>query len=778
MPFPDGSGTSGDPFVGHNYYGGQGAVATGTAGAPTEAPDGWLAGLAPPSADVAGLPDYLVNPSHYVPPPDPRAPEQPQPAPAPPIQSFEPPELQLSPSLDTKIKCTRCGKMNAPDATKCVQCGKSLAAEQQARRARVNASAVEEPARSVVLFGTGLPLSLSAAPGKNGLFWKVACKTGMLALSPGPGQTDLDVPLELTPDLFDSMLEAYEKKAFPYVTVPETHANGALENTGYVKALEKLSKEQLLADSRITQAGKDVIQGDPEDTEYLLAGINFTDPKAKEKADNGSIPDTSVGVKFGYRYKRTGEKFKAALEHLALTPIPWVDGLIPFNAEAALTAQEPQDDAIFDGVFTEVNLATDVRTRGDFDPTAARAALMNLQPGDEWCWEYEVRVQRLNTPNGDAAQGDGPYFLLNAPGGKGDEYSSQPTLYSDLESLMSAVSDGVARCQQRRAADKARMDAIRAQVGPVESAAGYSAQADDTWDPGDDLELYLAGPPAAVREKLASKNQALDDGSYPIRNISDLKKAIQAFGRAGDKGKVMTWIKRRAKALGAENLLPDSWKTANASVQDVERGLSGSDQLDSLSLSDPGATHAMPDENEITLESILAQQQALIERLEARLEERDTQLSAANQQIGTLSDSDHDAKVLKKLRRLEGTLPPSVLMAAAQVYRADRPSRQPDENGGLNLSVQATVNGTETEHKLGTPSEIVDFMLSAIPAGTEEQANAATVLAAVNEGLDSFHLSAHDEANGSPAAREQLARESVMAWRREHGLPVAESAAA
>jgi hypothetical protein len=776
-PFPDGSGTSGNPFAGHNFYGGQGVPVTGVVGVPTEAPSGWPAGLTPPSTDVTGLPDYLVNPSRYVPAPDPRAPEQPQPAPAPPIQSFEPPELQLSPSLDTKIKCTRCGKMNAPDATKCVQCGKSLAAEQQARRARVNASAVEEPAHSVVLFGTGLPLSLSAAPGKNGLFWKVACKTGTLALSPGPGQTDLDVPLQLTPDLFDSMLEAYEKKAFPYVTVPETHANGALENTGYVKALEKLSKEQLLADSRITQAGKDAIQGDPEDTEYLLAGINFTDPKAKEKADNGSIPDTSVGVKFGYRYKRTGEKFKAALEHLALTPIPWVDGLIPFNAEAALSAQEPQDDAIFDGVFTEVNLATEVRSRGDFDPAGARAVIMALQPGDEWCWEYCVRVQRLNTPASDAAQGDGSYFLVNAPGPGLDYTDRTPQLYTDIESVMSAITDAVSAELQRRADEKARMDAMRPQSAPVE-AAGYSAQADDAWDPGDDLELYLAGPPAAVREKLANKNQALDDGSYPIRNISDLKKAIQAFGRASDKGKVMAWIKRRAKALGAENLLPDSWKTANASVQDVERGLSGSDQLDSLSLSDPGATHAMPDENEITLESILAQQQALIERLEARLEERDTQLSAANQQIGTLSDSDHDAKVIKKLRRLEGTLPPSVLMAAAQVYRADRPSRQPDENGGLNLSVQATINGAETEHKLGTPSEIVDFLLSAIPAGTEEQANAATVLAAVNEGLDSFHLSAHDEANGSPAAREQQARESVMAWRREHGLPVAESAAA
>lgn len=62
------------------------------------------------------------------------------------------------------------------------------------------------------------------------------------------------------------------------------------------------------------------------------------------------------------------------------------------------------------------------------------------------------------------------------------------------------------------------------------------------------------------RKKLAKKKEAMPDGSFPIRNTSDLKNAIQAVGRAKDPEKAKAWIKKRAKALGKEDLLPDTWK--------------------------------------------------------------------------------------------------------------------------------------------------------------------------------------------------------------------------
>lgn len=61
------------------------------------------------------------------------------------------------------------------------------------------------------------------------------------------------------------------------------------------------------------------------------------------------------------------------------------------------------------------------------------------------------------------------------------------------------------------------------------------------------------------RSSDASSGAALPDGSYPIENKSDLANAIQAYGRAKDKAKAKAHIISRAKALGAENSLPESW---------------------------------------------------------------------------------------------------------------------------------------------------------------------------------------------------------------------------
>ena len=60
------------------------------------------------------------------------------------------------------------------------------------------------------------------------------------------------------------------------------------------------------------------------------------------------------------------------------------------------------------------------------------------------------------------------------------------------------------------------------------------------------------------RQELAKQGLAMPDGGYPIRNRSDLLNAISAYGRGKNKPEVKKWIKRRAKALNAENLLPEN----------------------------------------------------------------------------------------------------------------------------------------------------------------------------------------------------------------------------
>lgn len=64
---------------------------------------------------------------------------------------------------------------------------------------------------------------------------------------------------------------------------------------------------------------------------------------------------------------------------------------------------------------------------------------------------------------------------------------------------------------------------------------------------------------AEERDRLAKEGKALPDGSFPIANVGDLRNAIQAIGRAADPAKAKAHIKKRARDLGKEDLIPDDW---------------------------------------------------------------------------------------------------------------------------------------------------------------------------------------------------------------------------
>lgn len=61
------------------------------------------------------------------------------------------------------------------------------------------------------------------------------------------------------------------------------------------------------------------------------------------------------------------------------------------------------------------------------------------------------------------------------------------------------------------------------------------------------------------RKELAQQGKALPDGSFPIEDKADLHNAIQAFGRASDKGKAKAHIVASAKELGETAMLPENW---------------------------------------------------------------------------------------------------------------------------------------------------------------------------------------------------------------------------
>lgn len=84
-----------------------------------------------------------------------------------------------------------------------------------------------------------------------------------------------------------------------------------------------------------------------------------------------------------------------------------------------------------------------------------------------------------------------------------------------------------------------------------------------------------------TRKEMATKGQALGDGSYPISDESDLRNAIQAHGRAKDKAATKVHIMKRAVALGKEDLIPVSW----VSKEDIEKAKAGEKSADDNFLS-------------------------------------------------------------------------------------------------------------------------------------------------------------------------------------------------
>ena len=66
------------------------------------------------------------------------------------------------------------------------------------------------------------------------------------------------------------------------------------------------------------------------------------------------------------------------------------------------------------------------------------------------------------------------------------------------------------------------------------------------------------------REEYAKKGYALPDGSFPIRDVGDLRNAIRSYGRAPKEKKaaVRRHIIKRARGLARTDLIPESWMKA------------------------------------------------------------------------------------------------------------------------------------------------------------------------------------------------------------------------
>ena len=69
-----------------------------------------------------------------------------------------------------------------------------------------------------------------------------------------------------------------------------------------------------------------------------------------------------------------------------------------------------------------------------------------------------------------------------------------------------------------------------------------------------------------ARRRMAESGEAMPDGSFPIANRADLRNAIQSVGRASNYEAARRHIISRARALGAEDMLPEDWRGSKKSM--------------------------------------------------------------------------------------------------------------------------------------------------------------------------------------------------------------------
>jgi phage I-like protein len=202
--------------------------------------------------------------------------------------------------------------------------------------------------------------------------WKPIIREGEWKFSPS-ANGPVDKPIKVVRDgqsdrkkLIISMAELkenFEAGAVEHVTIPASHADTVLENTGFIRKL------------RITE--------DDQGRAVLEAGMEFTEPDVKEKALRGTIANTSAGILYDYVHKETGNKFRSVLAHAALTNRPWLNGMKPFginasedNLEIIGFSEEPiESSERREDMPEKVESTIDLSELGFADADALKAAL-------------------------------------------------------------------------------------------------------------------------------------------------------------------------------------------------------------------------------------------------------------------------------------------------------------------------------------------------------------------------------------------------------------------
>lgn len=268
----------------------------------------------------------------------------------------------------------------------------------------------------------------------------------------------------------------------------------------------------------------------------------------------------------GYQYFHTGALRTADGVDVTVGQLTLAGGHAPMTANAAAAAKHYDDtqSAIADvhagedsyGIWVAGSL------RPGVTPEQIRAFRASAPSGD---WRSIrgrlelVAVCQVNVPGFPVARAQvasGAVVSLVAAG-----VLHEPVSISQVDGELIVL-------KRKKALAELRVASLRARKKTAMVAAATSAE--ERLLNVDEYVASFKTIPPAKREKLAKAGKALPDGSYPIENVADLKRAIAAYGRAKNKAATRRHIAKRARALGKADLIPDRWVLAIAEAYSSE----------------------------------------------------------------------------------------------------------------------------------------------------------------------------------------------------------------
>ena len=151
-------------------------------------------------------------------------------------------------------------------------------------------------------------------------------------------------------------------------------------------------------------------------------------------------------------------------------------------------------------------------------------------------------------------------------------YTAEPHEISLVD--LPCVRDATFEVIKNGVVEKRAFAARREAAAPDQETDAVTAPIDQTLDATDAaLRAEKREFSAEEREKDAEAGVAMPDGSYPIKSAGDVENAARDYNRSGQKPDVKAHIIARAKAIGAENALPDDWtkRAINPSPRSLRR---------------------------------------------------------------------------------------------------------------------------------------------------------------------------------------------------------------